>query len=99
MVSAVAGVAFLSILASGCGNTTPAPTTAEIKQQATQIMAQCIRSETDECKQMRDTLCDGLEAYIKEKGDNISLKDEFGSGWPEVSLAASSCTNLSTTFG
>jgi len=82
-----------ALLMFGCASE-PAPTAAQIKQQANAIMSKCIRSQTSECQQMRKTFCDGLGRYIKDKGTSISPQAEFGSGWPTVSTVSASCSNI-----
>jgi hypothetical protein len=82
---------------TGCSKR-PAPTSDEITKQAKVIAAECVQDTGDRCTQLRQTLCDDLEAFIDEKGESITPQKEFGKAWSTVSLASLSCNNLKTGY-
>lgn len=90
---ALIAAAFALAATAGC-STTPVPTADELGSQSAQIMTQCgPRSNTDECKTMTDTFCNGLSRYVDSNNGKVSFTD-FGDHAMTMKMVAVGCPGI-----
>jgi len=84
---------------AGCGLFST-PTAAEIVDQAEEIWYQCGFDWPKECEAMTKQFCKDYASYIRSKGGQVTLGDEFGyEGALAVGTVSAMCRNVSNPFG